>query len=197
MIAVRRVLPPPGLRLSGRYQRCSNSWSRGGFSTMAQCEHVVRSEQTMGVSGDILIGSERVRGGERSFRTLDPATNDPLEPSFAFATSADVDRACGLAWVAFDAYRETSLESRARFLESIATKIVELGDVLIERGMAETGLPRARLEGERARTVGQLKLFADVVRSGEWLELRIDPALPARKPVQRPDRKQRPGAVVP
>ena len=164
---------------------------------MAQCEHVVRSEQTMGVSGDILIGSERVRGGERSFRALDPATNEPLEPSFAFATSADVDRACGLAWVAFDAYRETSLESRARFLESIATKIVELGDVLIERGMAETGLPRARLEGERARTVGQLKLFADVVRSGEWLELRIDPALPARKPLPRPDLRQRHVALGP
>ena len=164
---------------------------------MAQCEHVVRSEQTMSVSGDILIGSERVRGGERSFRALDPATNEPLEPSFAFATSADVDRACGLAWAAFDAYRETPLESRACFLESIATNVVELGEVLIERAMAETGLPRARLEGERARTAGQLKLFAAVVRSGEWLELRIDPALPARKPVPRPDLRERHIALGP
>jgi 2,5-dioxopentanoate dehydrogenase len=158
---------------------------------VAQCEHVVRSEQTMSVSGDILIGSQRVRGGERSFRALDPATNEPLEPSFAFATSADVDRACSLAWAAFDAYRQTPLESRACFLECIATNVVALGEVLIERAMAETGLPRARLEGERARTAGQLKLFAAVVRSGEWLELRIDPALPARKPLPRPDLRER------
>ena len=164
---------------------------------MAQCEHVVRSEQTMSVSGDILIGSQRVRGGERSFRALDPATNEPLEPSFAFATSADVDRACGLAWAAFDGYRETPLESRACFLECIATNVVALGEVLIERAMAETGLPRARLEGERARTAGQLKLFAAVVRSGEWLELRIDPALPARKPVPRPDLRERHIALGP
>jgi alpha-ketoglutaric semialdehyde dehydrogenase len=157
----------------------------------------VRSEQAMRVTGDILIGSERVRGAERSFRAVNPATNEPLEPDFAFATSADVDRACGLAWTAFDAYRETPLESRARLLESIATNVVELGDLLIERAMAETGLPRARLEGERARTVGQLKLFADVVRSGEWLELRIDSALPARKPLPRPDLRERHIALGP
>jgi NADP-dependent aldehyde dehydrogenase len=151
----------------------------------------------MSLTGDVLIGSKRVSGAERSFRALNPATNEPLEPAFAFATSADVDRACALAWAAFDAYRETPLESRARLLESIATNIAELGDILIERAMAETGLPRARLEGERARTVGQLKLFADVVRAGEWRELRIDPALPARKPLPRPDLRERHIALGP
>ena len=47
------------------------------------------------------------------------------------------------------------------------------------------------MEGERARTVGQLNLFADVVRDGEWLDLRIDPALPDRKPLPRPDLRLR------
>src|SRR6185295_14652597 len=67
----------------------------------------------------------------------------------------------------------------------------ELGDILIERAMAETGLPRARLEGERARTVGQLKLFADVVRAGEWLDLRMDRPQHNRKPLPRPDLRER------
>ncbi|PMV39444.1 aldehyde dehydrogenase (NADP(+)), partial [Pseudomonas sp. FW305-3-2-15-C-LB1] len=52
---------------------------------------------------------------------------------------------------------------------------------------AESGLPRARLEGERGRTVGQLKLFAQVVRQGDWLDATIAPALPDRAPLPRPD----------
>jgi alpha-ketoglutaric semialdehyde dehydrogenase len=148
------------------------------------------SEQIL-VSGDLLIGSECVGSKERSFRAVNPASNAPLEPAFAFATSADVERACVLAWAAFHAYRDMPLERRARFLESIATNIGELGDILIERAMAETGLPRARLEGERARTVGQLKLFADVVRAGEWLDLRVDRRQPDRKPLPRPDLRER------
>jgi alpha-ketoglutaric semialdehyde dehydrogenase len=143
------------------------------------------------VSGDLLIGSECVRSKERSFRAVNPASNVPLEPAFSFATSADVETACVLAWAAFHAYSDMPLERRARFLEAIATNIVELGDILIERAMAETGLPRARLEGERARTVGQLKLFADVVRAGEWLDLRVDCRQPDRKPLPRPDLRER------
>jgi NADP-dependent aldehyde dehydrogenase len=102
-----------------------------------------------------------------------------------------VERACALAWAAFDAYRETGIEQRARFLETIALRILDLGDALLERAMDETGLPRGRLEGERARTVGQLRLFAAVVREGSWLDARIDPALPDRKPLPRPDLRLR------
>ena len=83
---------------------------------------------------------------------------------------------------AFDAFRETSVDERARFLETIADNVADIGDELIVRAMAETGLPRARLEGERARTVGQLRLFATVVRAGSWLALRVDPAQPERTP---------------
>ena len=61
----------------------------------------------------------------------------------------------------------------------------------MERASAETGLPPARIEGERARTVGQLRLFADVVRSGEWLDLRLDSPLPDRTPLPRPDLRLR------
>ena len=143
------------------------------------------------ITGDILIGAQRVPGRERSFRAVNPATGEAIEPAFAFAGPEEVERACALAWDAFHIYRETGLDERARFLETIATNILDLGDALIERATAETGLPRARIEGERARTVGQLKLFAEVVRRGEWLDLRIDHALPERKPLPRADLRLR------
>jgi 2,5-dioxopentanoate dehydrogenase len=142
-------------------------------------------------TGDILIGARRVRGRDRSFRATNPATGEILDPAFAFAGASEVEEACTLAWDAFHVYRQTGLEDRARFLETIATKILDLGDALIERATAETGLPRARIEGERGRTVGQLKLFAEVVRSGEWLDVRIDRAVPERKPLPRPDLRER------
>src|SRR6476646_2908279 len=89
------------------------------------------------------------------------------------------------------------LEERARFVELIASNILEIGDELLERAVAETGLPRTRIEGERARTVGQLRLFAQVVRSGEWLDVRIDPAMPNRQPLPRPDLRLRNVAIGP
>src|SRR3954467_234082 len=106
------------------------------------------------ITGDILIGGQWVAGRERSFRATNPATGETLEPAFAFASPKEVELACALASDAFQNYRETGLEERARFLEAIAANIMNIGDVLVERACAETGLPRARLEGERGRTVG-------------------------------------------
>ena len=103
------------------------------------------------------------------------------------SSADDVDTACTLAEAAFDAFRSTPLEQRAQFLEAIAQGIIDLGDILVERVMSESGLPRPRIEGERARTVGQLRLFASLVREGRWLGVTIDPALPDRKPLPRPD----------
>lgn len=149
------------------------------------------------LTGSQWIGGEAVRGGNGAFKAVDPATGAELEPAFGLATRADLERACALAEAAFDGYRETSLQARATFLETIAERIVALGDELIERAMAETGLPRARLEGERGRTVGQLRLFAGVVREGSWLEARIDPAVPERTPLPRSDLRQRHVALGP
>ncbi len=101
--------------------------------------------------------------------------------------AADVDAAMRAADAAFVEYRQTTGEARATFLERIADEIVALGDALIERAHLETGLPAARLTGERARTVGQLRLFAQVVREGSWVDARIDTAIPDRQPVPKPD----------
>lgn len=126
-----------------------------------------------------------------TLRGFNPATGEPLEPVFPSASPRELDEACRLAWEAFDPYRALEPGRRASFLEAIADNIVELGDELIERVMAETGLPRPRVEGERGRTVGQLRLFAQLVREGRYLDLRIDPALPHRTPAPRPDLRLR------
>ena len=149
------------------------------------------------LNGEMFIGGARVRGGETAFHGVNPATGAEIDPPYSGAGATDVERACALAWAAFDAYRETSLDQRAGFLETIASRILDLGDALIERAMLETGLPRARLEGERGRTVGQLRLFAAVVREGSWLEARIDPAQPDRKPMPRSDLRLRHIALGP
>ncbi len=145
----------------------------------------------MTVTGDMLIGSAAVHGSGEAFRALDPARGEALDPPYGSAGPADLERACALAWAAFDAYRETGLDERARFLDAIASGILDLGEALIERAMAETALPRGRIEGERARTVGQLRLFAGVVREGSWLDARVDPAQPSRTPLPRPDLRLR------
>jgi 2,5-dioxopentanoate dehydrogenase len=136
----------------------------------------------MHIKGEMIIGSRAVFGSHGSTRAIDPSRNEAIGPDFGQCGQEDVDRACELAEAAFDAFRETTLEQRAAFLERIATEILEIGPALIERAMQETGLPAARLEGERGRTVGQLRLFAQVVRAGRWLSATIDPALPERTP---------------
>ncbi|WP_413615093.1 aldehyde dehydrogenase (NADP(+)) [Halomonas cupida] len=145
----------------------------------------------MSLEGKQLIGSQAVLATGRPIHGINPATGETLEPGYPSGSQAEVEQACELAWQAFDRYRETGLEERATFLETVASEIEAIGDELIERGMLESGLPRARLEGERGRTCGQLRLFARVVRDGEWLDVRVDPALPERQPLPRVDLRQR------
>ncbi|OAJ53094.1 2,5-dioxovalerate dehydrogenase [Paraburkholderia ginsengiterrae] len=138
---------------------------------------------TIQLTGELLIAGEARRGAGAPFQALDAATSEPIaQPVFHSALSADVDAACELADEAFDLYRALPTEKRAQFLDDCAARIEALGDSLIDRAMAESGLPRARLEGERARTANQLRMFAALVRSGDALDARIEPALPERQP---------------
>ncbi len=138
------------------------------------------------IDGALLIGGD-TRQAETRFTAVNPATGETLTPEFSSAGADAVAEACALADAAFPAFAATDPETRAAFLERIADNIVGLGDDLIVRAMAESGLPRMRLEGERGRTVGQLKLFAGVVRQGDFLDATIDPAMPDRAPLPRPD----------
>ncbi len=151
----------------------------------------------MTLEGKSLIGQQAVAGSSSAIHAVNPATGEQLDPAYAGGSAAEVDKAAQLAWDAFDAYRETSLEDRAVFLETVASEIEAIGDDLIQRAVAETGLPQARIEGERGRTCGQLRLFAKVVRAGEWLDVRVDPAMPDRQPMPRADLRQRHIALGP
>ena len=145
----------------------------------------------MELHGRNLVGSKLApqlgSNGHDTFRALNPATGDHMEPPFAAATTAEVDQALDKALAAFETFRSLPGAQRATLLERMAEEIVALGDQLVERCCAETGLPAARITGERARTCGQLKMFADLVREGSWVDARIDTALPDRQPLPKPD----------
>lgn len=105
---------------------------------------------------------------------------------FSVGTPRLVEQAASAAEKAFDAYAATTREARAVFLDKIADEIDARGDSITEVGSSETGLPEARLQGERGRTVGQLRLFASHIRTGDYLDRRYDEALPDREPLPRP-----------
>lgn len=151
---------------------------------------------TGALSGESFIGRTRV-GASETFEAVNPATGERLEPGFASAGAADVTRACTLAEAAFPVFAATDRETRGQFLEAIAAAIMDLGDALLQRGHAETGLPLARLAGERGRTVSQLRLFAAEVRDGAWLGVRVDHAMPDRQPLPRSDIRTRKTPVGP
>ena len=134
-----------------------------------------------------LIAGTPGRHSDNTYRAVDPATNVKLDPEFHEASETEIDQAVHLAAGASQTFRALSGADRAKFLEAIATEIEGIGDVLLKRAHEETRLPLARLTGERARTCGQLRLFAAVAREGSWVDARIDPALPDRQPQPRPD----------
>jgi NADP-dependent aldehyde dehydrogenase len=141
----------------------------------------------MSLHGKNFIGAELSTGMGDTFTAVSPLDNAILPELFYSAGIQDARRAVELSEAAFRAYRATSGDVRAAFLERIADEILALGDELLERAHLETGLPAARLTGERARTMGQLRLFAQIAKEGSWVDARIDHALPDRQPAPRPD----------
>jgi alpha-ketoglutaric semialdehyde dehydrogenase len=141
----------------------------------------------MDIHGTSLIAGTPADSVGATFRAFDPALGIEIGPDFHEASLPDVDAAMQAAAEAFVDYRARSPEARASFLDAIAAEIELLGDALVARATSETGLPAARIQSERSRTCGQLRLFAEVVREGSWVDARIDTALPERQPLPRPD----------
>ena len=146
------------------------------------------------LTGKHLIGGEW-RDGPSTFRS-DPSSGEGHD--FAVATPDLVDEAARAAEDAFASYAHTSRAERAAFLRRVADEIDARGEEITKIGTQETGLPEARLNGERGRTVGQLRLFADHIEEGSYLDQRHDEALPDREPLPRPDLRlvQRPVGPV-
>jgi 2,5-dioxopentanoate dehydrogenase len=139
------------------------------------------------IDGKQIIGFERCAKGKQTFNSINPVDGTALDYIFYKATDDEVNLACEKASMAFQLYRKKSGLEKAAFLEAIADEIKALGDQLIETCCQETALPKARIEGERGRTVNQLLLFASMLREGSWLDARIETADPQRTPVPKPD----------
>ena len=135
------------------------------------------------ISGKHLIAGEWVSGDETFLSR--PSVGEAL--AYSVGNPDHVNKAAQAAEDAFWSYSALSREARAEFLDRIADEIDARGPAITKIGVSETGLPAARLEGERGRTAGQLRLFGVHIRKGAYLDLRHDAALPDRKPLPRPD----------
>jgi len=137
--------------------------------------------------GRSIIGFREGVEASEHFYGISPASGQPLEPGYSSATPAEVDMAVQLAFEAFTIYGRLSGREKGGFLRKIAANIEAFTEELVERAHLETALPKPRLQGETARTSGQLRLFAQVVEEGSWTGARIDRAQADRKPAPRPD----------
>lgn len=141
----------------------------------------------MELLGTSIIGSSRSAQAEKTFSGFNPKEAKKLTPAFYEATLEDLERAARLAAEAAPILRNLAPQKVADFLMAVREEIIGLGDTLLERAAQESGLELGRLSGERDRTTNQLRLFAEVVREGSWVDARIETALPDRKPAPRPD----------
>jgi alpha-ketoglutaric semialdehyde dehydrogenase len=132
----------------------------------------------MKITGKQIIGYAQADGNAGSFNSG--------QHTFEEASAANVDQAAKKATSAFKIYKLLPTADRIKFLEAIATEINNIRDVLIENGMQETHLPQGRLNGEIDRTVNQIKLFADLLKEGSWVNAIIDTAKPDRQPLPKP-----------
>jgi alpha-ketoglutaric semialdehyde dehydrogenase len=137
--------------------------------------------------GKNIVASEYTDNNETFLQAINPATGLLLEGEFSKAGEKEVNDALVLATKAFALYRNTEKDQKAAFLHAIADEIVSIGEVLVHRASAESGLPLPRLQGELGRTTGQLRLFANLVTEGSWVDAIIDTASPERQPLPKPD----------
>jgi NADP-dependent aldehyde dehydrogenase len=136
------------------------------------------------------IGGARSARGRIALQSHDASTGDALPCTFMQATEEEVHAAAEAAASAYPAFRLLPAARRAEFLEAIAAQLDALDDDFIALVTRETALPRARIQGERGRTSGQMRLFAEVLRRGDFYGARIDRALPGRQPLPRVDLRQ-------
>ncbi|MCD8405470.1 aldehyde dehydrogenase (NADP(+)) [Tenacibaculum dicentrarchi] len=139
------------------------------------------------ITGKNYIGNQLKASGTTTHKTVNPKLNIQNPTDFYQATLEEVNEAVELADKAFKVYRKVSGEKRAEFLNAIADEILALDTELTDMYMSESGLPEGRAQGERGRTVGQLRAFADLVAKDQWRNVTIDQAIPTRQPLPKSD----------
>lgn len=141
----------------------------------------------MSFVGSSLIGYSTGSKTGTPFHSINPVTGLELPELFYPADVAEVERAATLAKRAFRAFSKTTGAERASFLRAIANELESVRSEIVTRVPLETALPEGRANGELGRTIGQLKMFADLVEAGHWVDARLDTAQPDRAPVSKPD----------
>lgn len=139
------------------------------------------------LAGKSIIGFRRGATRASTFHAVDPSTGENLDPPYHSASSEEVDAAVHLAAEAFPIYRRAPGKQRGLLLRNIAENIESIGDDLVTRATQETALPAPRIRNELARTCNQLRLFAELVEEGSWVDARIDRGDPTRAPLPKPD----------
>ncbi|KPX29091.1 Aldehyde dehydrogenase protein [Pseudomonas coronafaciens pv. garcae] len=184
----------------GRLHRCRNTVTRKATrqpirsarsGTFVPASNIKQQEIPMpNILGQNFIAGGRSALGQSLQKSLDATTGEELPYSFHQATDGEIDAAALAAKAAFPEFRQLSPARRAEFLDAIADELDQLGDDFVAIVCQETALPQARIQGERGRTSGQMRLFAKVLRRGDFVGARIDLALPDRKPLPRVDLRQ-------
>ncbi|MBF7093288.1 aldehyde dehydrogenase (NADP(+)) [Flavobacterium sp. ALJ2] len=139
------------------------------------------------ITGKNYIGSKLKAAGTKIYKTINPQLNIENPWSFIEATPEEINEAVALANDAFKIYKNYPAQKKADFLNDIAEEILALGDGLLEVYCSESGYPKGRAEGERGRTIFQLRSFANMLTEGSWLEATIDTAIPDRLPLPKDD----------
>jgi NADP-dependent aldehyde dehydrogenase len=141
----------------------------------------------MELTGLSFLGNRRGSRGSATFQAFNPQNGGTLPPAYHSASPQEVEAAATLAHEAFASYSQASGKAKAAFLRRAADGLDHHKQEIAERAHLETALPMPRLLGEVGRTSNQLRLFAGVVEDGSWVQARVDPALPDRQPLPRPD----------
>ncbi|GAA4275518.1 aldehyde dehydrogenase (NADP(+)) [Aquimarina mytili] len=139
------------------------------------------------ITGQNYIGNQLSATGNKAYKTFNPKLNIENDYVFYEASDEEIEKAVILASEAFKTFKNTTGSKKAEFLNAIADEILALDDILIETYVSETGLPEGRAKGERGRTIGQLRAFADLVSEGSWVEATIDTADLDRTPIPKQD----------
>jgi alpha-ketoglutaric semialdehyde dehydrogenase len=149
------------------------------------------------INGNNIIACNYTETEGQAFTVEDPSTGEKLEGEFYEADTLIIDKTLNAATAAFKVYKNIQPAAKAEFLRAIANEIAALGEVLINRAVAESGLPVGRITGELGRTTGQLRMFADLVEEGSWVDAVIDTAQPDRSPIPRSDIRRMLTAIGP
>ena len=139
------------------------------------------------ITGKNYIGNNLSSEGNVTFKTFNPVTNKQNDILFTEASDDEIKQAVELSSNAFERYKNTSGIKKSEFLNAIADEILELDNDLLQIFQMESGLTNERAIGERERTIWQLRMFADLVKEGSWVEAAIDTSQPDRKPIPKPD----------